>query len=61
MLNKESSGRYKYALIVKLETDQTVVFMYKEEEERAAKDLFEEYRLNWSDVYLCEIIDGPNV
>lgn len=34
---------------------------YEEEDEAEARRMFEEIKLNWSDVYLCEVIEGPPV
>lgn len=51
---------YQWIVVFKCDGDNPVeVFSF--EEEFDARKLYKELKLNWSDVYLCKIVEGPCV
>lgn len=46
-------------LIVLAREGELEVIPFVEGQEEEAEALFERYRQNWSDVYLCQVLKGP--
>jgi hypothetical protein len=53
--------RIKWIVIIKRETENPEIVPFDEDQEEMALEFMDKAGTQWSDTYLCEVIQGPGI